>query len=136
MLPRHEAPLFCHSFAAAKDKICFINTSRRYAPLFSLSFLDVYGLKVSKVFIFDVLGFSMKLRCRYLATFSKSLAKFYPVFWSHCMISFQVSTSFEQMHSKFFFSFISAKLHLYTEGAVPFDLRDISSNASKSTNLV
>ncbi len=33
----------CHCFAVAKDKICFINTSRWYAPLFSLSFLDVYG---------------------------------------------------------------------------------------------
>ncbi len=32
-----------HCFAAAKDKICFINTSRRHVPLFSLSFSDVYG---------------------------------------------------------------------------------------------
>jgi hypothetical protein len=38
-------PLFCHCFAAAKDKICFINTSWWYAPLFSLSFLDVYGVQ-------------------------------------------------------------------------------------------
>ncbi len=43
MLPRHEAPLFWHCFAAAKDKICFINTNWWYATLFSLSFLDVYG---------------------------------------------------------------------------------------------
>jgi hypothetical protein len=51
VLPRHEAPLFCHCFAAAKDKICFINTSRRYVPLFSLSFLDVYETSLKVCFI-------------------------------------------------------------------------------------